>query len=79
MTMIMMCVGCAVLAAWLAVPVPAARSIRSRLSPATPKSVTEDAGGGRGLRRRLWIYLVIMIIVLLGITQLTTAPRALAR
>ena len=68
MTMIMMCVGCAVLAAWLAVPVPAARSIRSRLSPATPKSVTEDAGGGRGLRRRLWIYLVIMIIVLLVIT-----------
>jgi hypothetical protein len=68
MTMIMMCVGCAVLAAWLAVPVPADRSIRSRLSTATRNSVAEDAGGGRGLRRRLWIDLVIMIIVLLVIT-----------
>jgi tight adherence protein B len=71
MTMIMMCVGCAVLAAWLAVPVPAARSVRSRLSPAIRNSVAEDAGvgGGRELWRRLWIYLVIMIILLLVITS----------
>jgi tight adherence protein B len=71
MTMIMMCVGCAVLAAWLAVPVPAARSVRSRLSPAIHNSVAEDAGvgGGRELWRRLWIYLVIMIILLLVITS----------
>jgi tight adherence protein B len=71
MTMIMMCVGCAVLAAWLAVTVPAARSVRSRLSPAIHNSVAEDAGvgGGRELWRRLWIYLVIMIILLLVITS----------
>jgi tight adherence protein B len=70
MTMIMMCLGCAVLAAWLAVPIPAARSVRRRLSPTTRHSVAEDAcvGGGRGLWPRLWIFLVIMIILLLLIT-----------
>ena len=39
--MIMACLGCAMLAAWLAVPRPAARSLSSRLAPQTPSSVTE--------------------------------------
>ncbi|HEX6760093.1 MAG TPA: hypothetical protein VF086_17060 [Propionibacteriaceae bacterium] len=63
MTMIMVCLGSAMLAAWLAVPRPAARSLSSRLAAETPSSVTE-AGDGETRRRRSWTALVIMIILL---------------
>ena len=63
--MIMMCLGCAVLAAWLAIPVPPTRLVRNRLAPAA-LAVATDATHGEGQRRprRLWTYLAIMIILL---------------
>jgi tight adherence protein B len=55
--------GCAALAALLAVRRPAARSLRSRLAPASA-SVT-DAYGKRPMpRRRLWAIVGILIILL---------------
>ena len=62
--MIMACLGSAMLAAWLAVPRPAARSLSSRLAAETPSSVTEVGIDGETRRRRSWTALVIMIILL---------------
>ena len=66
--MIMMCLGCAVLAAWLAIPAPSTRLVRNRLAPAALATVT-DATRGEGQRRRgrSWIYCAIMIILLVVI------------
>jgi tight adherence protein B len=61
--MIMACLGCAMLAAWLVVPRPAARSLSSRLAPQTPSSVRQARIGDR-TRRRSWTVLVIVIISL---------------
>jgi tight adherence protein B len=68
--MIMMCVGCAALAAWLAVPTAPARSVRRRLSPhaGTSNAGRGEETAGRRPGRRLWIYLAIMIILLIVIT-----------
>jgi tight adherence protein B len=61
--MIMVCLSCAMLAALLAVPRPAARSLRSRLAPPARTPVV-DAGleGGRG-RRRSWTVSASLIIL----------------
>jgi tight adherence protein B len=66
MIMIVLCLGCAVLTAWLAVPRPAARQLRTRLNSATSE-VPKKSGAiaeRRRRRRRWWIYLVIMIMIL---------------
>lgn len=62
--MIMVCLGCAMLAALLAVPRPAVRSLRSRLAPPAQTPVV-DAGleGGPG-RRRSWTVSASLIILL---------------
>jgi tight adherence protein B len=65
--MIVMCLGLAALAAWFAVPRPAARRLRSRLAPVTPTGEAVEAvvrAGQRGWRRRSWPYVAIMIILL---------------
>jgi tight adherence protein B len=67
--MIMLCLGCAALAAWLAVPRPAARSLSSRLAAARPDGATDAAvlADWRG-RRRSWTYLAVLIIFLVLIS-----------
>jgi tight adherence protein B len=57
------CLGLSALAAWLAVPRPAARRLGSRLAPVTTADAVDAAvrAGRRG--RRLWTYLTIMIIL----------------
>jgi tight adherence protein B len=60
---ITVCLGCAMLAAWLAVPRPAARSLSSRLGPPTQASAEARIEGG-ARRRRSWTVLPIVIIVL---------------
>ena len=62
--MIMACLGCAVLAAWLAVPRPAARSLSSRLAPQAPAPVAEARSAGRRRRRRSRTFSVSLIILL---------------
>ena len=64
--MIMACLGCAMLAALLAVPRPAARRLSSRLDPRTPASVTEARVEGGTRRRRSWMVLPI-VVSLLGV------------
>jgi len=64
--MITTCLGCALLAAWLAVPGAAARTVRMRLEPAAA-ALSMDAvaqAERRRRRRRSWIYLAIVIIML---------------
>jgi tight adherence protein B len=61
--MIMVCLGCAMLAAWLAVPRPAARSLSSRLGLRTHASATEARIEGGTRRRRSWTVLPIVIIL----------------
>ena len=66
--MIMMCLGCAVLAAWLAVPAPPTRLVRNRLAPAALAVATDATDGEwQRRRRRSWTYCAIMIILLLVI------------
>jgi tight adherence protein B len=77
--MIMACLGCAMLAAWLAVPCAAAGRLSSRLAPRTPASVTEGRIEGRARRRRSWTVLSIMIIllgVIIAAGHLANAPGA---
>jgi tight adherence protein B len=77
--MIMVCLGCAMLAAWLAVPRPAARSLSSRLAAKTPSSVTEARIDGATRRRRSWTALVIVIILLgliIAASYVAKAPGA---
>jgi tight adherence protein B len=64
--MIMLCLCCAGLAAWLAVPAATARTVTSRLAPAARVSGRESAGleGDRRNRRRSWISVAVMIILL---------------
>jgi tight adherence protein B len=62
--MIMICLGCAMLAAWLAVPPPNARSLSSRLAPPAPPSVADTYIEGRIRRRRSWTVLAGLIILL---------------
>ena len=62
--MIMACLGCAMLAALLAVPRPAARRLSGRLAPRAPASATEARLEGGTRRRRSWMVLPIVIIFL---------------
>jgi tight adherence protein B len=62
--MIMVCLGCAMLAAWLAVPPPNARSLRSRLAPPAPTSVADTDNEGRPRRRRSWAVFASLITLL---------------
>jgi tight adherence protein B len=69
MIMIILCLGCAVLTAWLMVPRPAARELSMRLDSATD-DVPKQSGAiaeRRRRRQRWWIHLVIMIIMLIVI------------
>jgi tight adherence protein B len=78
--MLGVCLGCAVLAAWLAVPQTAARRLGTRLPPTTPEIQRESAATveRRRRRRRSWISFVIMIILLILIvaTGYVTTVRA---
>ena len=67
--MIMMCLCCAGLAAWLVVPAPTARTVTSRLAQVARVSGPESAAieERRQHRRQSWIYLAVMIILLLVI------------
>jgi tight adherence protein B len=60
--MIMVCLGCAMLAAWLAVRRPAARSLSSRLGLRTQVSATQARIDGGTRRRRSWTVLPVVII-----------------
>jgi tight adherence protein B len=62
---IMICVGCAVLTALLVVPRPAARRLRSRLSP-LESAAAPNTGEKAPTSRRLWA-LVAVLIILLGV------------
>lgn len=77
--MIMVCLSCAMLTAWLAVPRPAARRLSSRLAPRTPASVTGAHIENGTQRTRLWTVLPIVIILLgliIGVGYMTEAPGA---
>jgi tight adherence protein B len=66
MIMTLLCLGCAVLGAWLAVPRPAAGRLRTRLASEAP-GTTKDAATlaeRRRRRRRSWTYVAIVIILL---------------
>jgi tight adherence protein B len=74
--MIMVCLGCAVLAAWLAVPRPAARSLGSRLAPQAPTSVTKARIEDRRRRGRSQTFFASLIILLLLIIAVGFSGRA---
>ena len=79
--MIGLCLGCAVLAAWLAVPQTAARRLGTRLRSATPEIQEESLATAerRRRRRRSRSYLVIMIIsliLIIALGYLTTVRAA---
>jgi tight adherence protein B len=61
--MIMTCLGCAVLAALLAVPRPGARNLSSRLTSQSPASILDGDGDGRTRWRRSWTVLTILMIL----------------
>ena len=64
--MIMVSVGCAMLAAWLAVPRPATRSLRSRLAPPAPPPVVDARlDSGRGWRRSWMVFAGLIILTVL--------------
>ncbi len=78
--MIVMCLGLSALAAWLAVPRPAARWLGSRLAPVTTADAVDAAAraGKRRQRRRFWTYLAIMIILpvlIIGTSYLAAQAR----
>ena len=63
--MIMVCLGCAVLAAWLAIPAPPTRLLRNRLAAAALAVATDATHReGQRRRRRLWTYFAIVIMSL---------------
>ena len=79
--MLGVCLGCAVLAAWLAVPQTAARRLRTRLPPPTSEIQKESTATAerRRRRKRSWSYLLIMIILLIliiAVGYLTTLRAA---
>jgi tight adherence protein B len=64
--MVIVCLGCAMLTAWLAVPRPAARSLGSRLAPPAPTPVVDDRfEGGRRLRRSWTVFAGLIILTVL--------------
>jgi tight adherence protein B len=67
MIMIVFCLSCAVFAAWLAVPRPAARQLRNRLASTASEAPKESApiAERRRRRRRSGIYLAMAIILLI--------------
>jgi tight adherence protein B len=77
--MITACLGCAMLAAWLAVPRPAARSLGSRLAPPAPTPVVDvRLEGGRGQQRSWMIFagLIILTILIIAVAFLGEARAA---
>jgi tight adherence protein B len=62
--MMLVCLGCAMLAAWLAVSRPAARSLESRLAPPAPTLVVNAGFEGGPGRRRSWTVAASLIILL---------------
>jgi tight adherence protein B len=69
MIMTLLCLGCAVLAAWLAVPRPAVGRLKTRLDSAAA-GTTKDAAAPaerRRQRRPSWTYVAIVIILLASI------------
>jgi tight adherence protein B len=62
--MMLVCLGCAMLAAWLAVSRPAARSLESRLAPPAPTPVVNAGFEGGPGRRRSWTVAASLIILL---------------
>ncbi len=62
--MITLCLGLAMLAAWLAVPAPKARRLRSRLAPSAPTSIADSRSERRTRRRRSWAAVASLIILL---------------
>jgi tight adherence protein B len=74
--MIMMCLGCAVLAAWLAVPAPTRLTARGRLAPVKPVPATDSAARGKDRRRRgLWTFFLIMIFSFVAISAAGYAAK----
>jgi tight adherence protein B len=60
----MVCLGLAMLAAWLAVLPPKARRLRSRLAPSAPTSIAGSRSERRTRRRRSWAAVASLIILL---------------
>jgi tight adherence protein B len=74
--MIMMCLGCAVLAAWLAVPAPTGLTARGRLAPVKPVPATDTGARGKDRRRRgLWTFFLIMIFSFVAISAAGYAAK----
>jgi tight adherence protein B len=74
--MIMMCLGCAVLTAWLAVPAPTGPTARGRLAPVKPVPATDTAARGKDRRRRgLWTFFLIMIFSFVAISAAGYAAK----
>jgi tight adherence protein B len=61
--MIIVCLGCAMLAAWLVVQRPAAGSLGSRLAARAPALVVDARLEGRRGRRRSWAAFASLIIL----------------
>jgi tight adherence protein B len=74
--MIMICLGCAVLAAWLAVSPPASRSLSSRLAPRAPSPVAYGRAEDRRRRRRSLAFFASLIILLVLIITAGLAGQA---
>ena len=74
--MIMVCLGCAVLAAWMAVPQPASRSLSSRLAPWAPSPVAYGRAEDRPRRRRSLAFFASLIILLVLIITAGLAGQA---
>jgi tight adherence protein B len=64
--MIAICLGCALLAAWLAIPGPAARTVHKRLAPADPAAshAARATADRQRRRRRSWTSAATLIILL---------------
>jgi tight adherence protein B len=74
--MIMVCLGCAVLAAWLAVRRPAARILSSRLASRAPTPVAEAGIADRRRRRRSRTFSASLIILLVLIIAAAFSGQA---
>ena len=78
--MIMACLGCAVLAAWLAVAAPTALTLRSRLAPVASVPATDGSARGEEHRRRKRCGpFAIMIILLTVIGRVWPARQSKGR
>jgi tight adherence protein B len=74
--MIMVCLGCAVLAAWLAVRRPAARILSSRLASQAPTPVAEIGIEDRRRRRRSQTFSASLIVLLILIIAVAFPGQA---